>query len=152
MTSIIGIVQIENNTAGVLGLNPTHNFPVGVKLVPGLNTVPKTYMAELDALEVATEIGGKPGPSRFPGRERIAQLQDPQVRYYDPETARAKRGAQITIYTAEQAGRAEGPPAPEDLRAMSLEAAHNDKEDLKRWRKADGRKDVKAWIDAKLSD
>ena len=118
--------------------------------------MPKAYLEELEALEVETEANGKKTGVRYPGRERIAEMLK-DARIYDPETYKAKRGPQITIYEKVQVGRAEGPPAPEDLRTMTIPSAealikaHHDRGDLERWMKADSRKVIRDTIGAKLA-
>lgn len=147
------ILRIENNTERLLGLPPTQSFPAGVRLIPGLNTVPAGYMAELDAAEAETHINGKPGPKRFPGRDALALLLKP-VKIV--KTNGTHRGPQITVFTDEQAGRDDGPPAPEDLKdmkeaaAIKIVAVTNDREALKRWQGNDKRQGVQAAISAKL--
>jgi len=151
--SIGNVLRIENNTERLLGLPPTQNFPVGVKLIPGLNTVPAGYMAELEAFEVDTEVNGKKGPKRYPGREAVALLQQPVKIVTSNGT---HRGPQITVFTDDQAGRPEGPPAPEDLKDMKEAAAAKiiavttDREALKRWQANDNRPGVQAALAAKL--
>jgi hypothetical protein len=65
-------------------------------------------------------------------------------------------GPQITIFSDDQAGRADGPPMPPDLLDLKVAAAvkfvqvTNDAEALKRWQKADKRPEVLTAISAKL--
>lgn len=106
--------KIENNTACLLGLPPTDSYPSGLRLVPGLNNVPEEYMEELQSRSVMPEpkADGTPRPARYPGREALAAFQIP-VRIVTPDSVTT--GPQITIFTDDQAGREEGPPAPTDL-------------------------------------
>lgn len=147
--SIGNVLRIENNTARKLGLPPTQSFPAGVHLIPGLNTVPVGYMAELDAVEVVNANGKK----WHPGREAVEGLLK-RVRIVTPNGT--TMGPQITVFTDDQAGRSDGPPSPEDLLDLKVAAAvkfvevTTDVEALKRWQKNDKRPEVKNAINQKL--
>ena len=149
--------KIDNNTARLLGLPPTDSFPSGLRLVPGLNNVPEEYMAELNERTVLQEpkADGTPRPVRYPGREVLADLQVP-VRIVTPDSV--STGPQITIYTDDQAGREEGPPAPHDLSrydkvevAVALVRSTKDRKALKEYVK-DRRPEVSAAARARLDD
>jgi len=133
--------KIENNTARLLGLPPTDSFPAGLRLVPGLNNVPEDYMEELQArvLTPDPKSDGTPRPVRYPGREVLADLQIP-VRIVTPDSI--TNGPQITIFTDDQVGREEGPPAPHDLSkydklevALALVRSTRDRKALKEYTK-----------------
>lgn len=119
-----GVKKIENNTGRFIYLPPADDFPAGIKLLPGLNTVPNRYMDQLLAkeLKVLPKKGyepkkGEPLKTRFPGRELIAQLQE---RVKIVTTDGAHFGPQITIYDAEQVGdRPDGPELPDFLDAYA---------------------------------
>lgn len=135
-------LKIENNTARVILLFPTDSFPEGIKLVPGLNTVPALYMEEFKGREVATESrAGKPGKSRFPGREVLEQLKEP-VRIVTKDGIRI--GPQITVYEDQQVGREDGTPPPQSLKGLNDIAAEkiieitSDRKALKRWAEEGG--------------
>lgn len=154
--SLGNVLRIENNTARILGLPPTITFPVGIRLIPGMNTVPVGYMAECDALEVETvNVAGKVNGKRYPGREAVAGflVKVKIVRPGEPNTT----GPQITIFTDDQAGRPDGLPPPDELTDMKSEIAlkmielTDDKEALKRWLERDKRKVVKDAIQTKLA-
>lgn len=149
--------KIDNNTARLLGLPPTENFPAGLRLVPGLNNVPLDYLDELKAREIAPEPkpDGKPRAVRYPGREALDNLLVP-VKIVKPDGATF--GPQITIYTDDQAGREEGPPAPHDLSkyekeevAIALVRSTKDRGALKSYAK-DKRPAVAAAARAKLEE
>ncbi len=153
--SIGNVLRIENNTARQLGLPPTTTFPVGIRLLPGMNTVPVGYMAECDALEVETVVNGKVTGKRYPGREAVADFQK-RVKIIRPGEPNST-GPQITVFTDDQAGRPDGLPPPDDLLDMKSEIAlkmielTDDKEALKRWFDRDKRKNVKEAAQSKLA-
>jgi hypothetical protein len=121
----------------------TDTFPNGLRLIPGLNSVPLDYFEELNGLykeprSVMTKSGNKKQTKeRWPGRVQLAKLQE-SVRLV---TARGEDfGPQITIYEDIQ-DRPDGPPAPLNL-PVNVEAAKAvirqtaDRDALKRWAKA----------------
>jgi hypothetical protein len=125
--------RIENHTPRIILLPPLEGtdenpdgFPYGIKLVPGLNSVPQQYLDALLAREVPSEIGpgGKKRPNRFPGRELIAQL---ETAVYIYSVDGRSFGPQITVYSGAAAqtlaDRADGPAAPLDLGAYEVEPA-----------------------------
>ncbi len=137
------IKHIENHTSHLIILPCTDTFPNGVRLIPGLNSVPMDYFEELNALtkparEVVTKSGLKKMTKlRYPGRDTLDKLLTP-VRLV---TARGEDfGPQITIYEDVQ-DRPDGPPAPMVL-PVNVEAAKavirtcSDRKALERWSKA----------------
>lgn len=149
--------KIENNTACLLGLPPTESFPSGLRLVPGLNSVPEDYMLELKTRAVNPEprADGTPRPVRYPGQEALDAFQVP-VRIVTPDGTHT--GPQITIYTDDQAGREEGPPPPHDLSkyekpevAIALVRSTRDRKALKEYTK-DKRPAVAAAARERLED
>ena len=147
------VLRIENHTHAFIYLFPTPSFPNGLRLVPGENDVPSLFMDEFQAHSVVSEApGGKPGPVRYPGRDALAQLQEVvTINKVDGRT----RGPRITIYTSAQAGHAEGPMHPIDLKAyqpagaLALIKVTTDKTALKRW-STDHRPAVAAAATSKL--
>ncbi len=145
---------IENNTAAFIYLFGTPTFPSGIRLIPGVNNVPRLFMDEFQEHSSMTESRpGKPGVLRYPGREQLEQLQE-AVEYHTTDGRR--QGPRITIFTQDQAGRPEGPMAPLDLKSYKDEAAltvikvTEDKAALRRWSK-DTRKEVAQAASVKLS-
>lgn len=137
------IKHIENHTSHLIILPCTDTFPNGLRLIPGLNSVPIAFFEELNGLfkevrTVMTKSGNKKQTKeRWPGRDSLAKLLQP-VRLV---TARGEDfGPQITIYEDIQ-DRPDGPPAPLNL-PVNVEAAKAvirqtaDREALKRWAKA----------------
>jgi hypothetical protein len=148
------VVKIENNTIAAIYLFATETFPAGIRLLPGLNTVPTKYLEELKSHIVASEgKNGKAGKPISPGVLLLEDLQQ-SVRYVTMEGT--KYGPRITIYSDDQAGREDGPVPPADLRgytdAQALVAVKltSDVNVLKRWA-SDPRRDVKNAIAAKLA-
>jgi hypothetical protein len=148
------IVHVENNTSRPIGLPPVSDFPSGVRLLPGLNSVPTQYM---DALQDVFKPGGKmriggqkivaedgsvqvlggklvTTTDRWPGRDALAELQVP-VRIVKADGV--KHGPQITIYPDLQ-DREDGPEAPHYLpqnkdAALAIIRATSSKDALQRW-------------------
>ena len=148
------VFKIENNTSAFIYLFGTPSFPMGVRLIPGLNTVPKLFMDEFNEHTAMTEkTPVKESVVRFPGREVLADLQK-VVSYHTAEGPRT--GPRVTVYTDDQAGREDGPMPPQDLRGLKEEAAiatirvTSDKAALKRWTK-DTRAAVSSAANAKLN-
>jgi hypothetical protein len=137
------VKRIENNTSCILTLPCTDGFPLGIRLVPGLNSVPLKYLSELNDFEVEGGIirrGAKEvqTENQFPGRKALEMLQQP-VRIV--RATGEHFGPQITIYElGDKAveGRDDGPPAPPSLpqnkdAAMAIVRATTDRAALKRW-------------------
>lgn len=137
------VKRIENNTSCILTLPPVEEFPMGVRLVPGLNSVPLKYLDALESFEVEGGMvrrGAKEiqTPNQFPGRRALELLQQP-VRIVRAQGEHF--GPQITIYELGDAaveGRDDGPPAPPSLpqnkdAAMAIVRATTDRKALKRW-------------------
>lgn len=126
------------------------DFPKGIRLQPGLNTVPKFYLEALDAKESPMfDAQGAPRKGRdgkdlvrYPGREAIAMLIAP-VTY---TTASGRRfGARVTVHADPLAGRADGPQAPATLpdnqqAALAFIAACDDTAALQRWHSMYGKR------------
>jgi hypothetical protein len=118
------VLKVENNTAAVIVLAATQNFPMGFVLKPGINdalqgevmvdlpdgdvqSVPVKYFDELFAYK-AVDINDR---TWYPGRRQIAELEKP-VRY---TTSRGDRvGPRITIYSTDQVAKP-GAGIPESL-------------------------------------
>ncbi len=125
-----------------------------VRLLPGLNSVPTQYMDALNDVfkpggkmriggqKIVAEdgsiqiLGGKlvTTTDRWPGREAIAQLQEP-VRIVKADGV--KHGPQITVYPDLQ-DREDGPEAPHYLpqnkdAALAIIRATSSKDALQRW-------------------
>ncbi len=137
------IKHIENHTSHLIILPCTDTFPNGLRMIPGLNSVPMDYFEELnetfkEVRSVTTKSGKeKKTKERWPGREALAKLLQP-VRLV---TARGEEhGPQITIYEDIQ-DRPDGPPPPLNL-PVNVEAAKAvirqtaDRAALLRWSKA----------------
>lgn len=137
------IKHIENHTSHLIILPCTDTFANGLRLIPGLNSVPMDYFEELEGLykppmEVRTKNGSKKmTKERWPGKEALEKLLAP-VRLV---TARGEEhGPQITIYSDIQ-DRPDGPPAPLNL-PVNVDAAKAvirqtaDRAALVRWSKA----------------
>lgn len=153
-TEITGVWRIENHTARVIILPALDEFPMGVRLVPGLNTVPKKYLHQLQeyTIETAPRGGAKRGVVRYPGRDTLAQLQEPVTIVTSRGTF---EGPQITIYEDAMIGRPDG-IIPESLDTYKKEAAlkfieiTSDRAALKRWAKSSRDPEVKMTANAKL--
>lgn len=150
------ITHVENNTSHRINLPPAGKHPSGVRLLPGLNSVPTEY---LDAVRDVFKPGGKiriggqkfsqedgstvimggkivTALDRWPGREALELLQQP-VRIVKADGVTF--GPQITIYPDLQ-DREDGPPPPHFLpqnedAAISIIQATTNKEALVRWSK-----------------
>lgn len=148
----MSVVKIENNTGAYISLFPTESFPSGVRLGPGLNTVPALFLEEFRARSVRGE--GKNAKEIFPGQVALADLLAP-VSYFT--VAGRQFGPRITIYTDDQAGREDGPNPPFDLRGYSEEQAlvavrvTKDPKVLKRWL-TDSRQKIKEAVRGKLAE
>jgi hypothetical protein len=148
------VFKIENNTSAFIYLFATPSFPSGLRLIPGLNTVPKLFMDEFQEHSAMTEATPvRASVLRYPGREVLEGLQA-VVSYHTAEGPRT--GPRITIYTDDQVGREDGPIPPQDLKGIKEEAAiatirvTSDKAALKRWSK-DNRSAVASAAMAKLN-
>lgn len=161
-----GVKRIENNTDRHIILPPVRavdesgeevDFPRGVRLLPGLNTVPVLYLDALAAKETKADMTRAPKGApkvRHPGRVLLEQLQEP----VDIVTINGrKRGPQITIYEPDQvADREDGPVLPADLRAygqraaLELIKAVGNVQRLRAWASNDNREAVQQAATAKL--
>lgn len=134
------IKRIENNTSCYITLPPVDEFINGIRLMPGLNTVPIKYLEALEEFELPArefEKNGKKVMSKpeFPGRKALEQLQ------LNVRIVRAQGehfGPQITIHEDPMADREDGPPPPPSLpqnkdAAMALIRATTNRAALKRW-------------------
>lgn len=151
--------RVENATDQLIFLPPINgveraegdyvDFPRGMKLVPGLNTVPQLYLDALHERKLMLhDANGKPREGRdgkplyrYPGREALAQLTAP-VTY---TTASGRRfGPRVIVHADALEGRADGPQAPEVLpgneqTALAFIAATDDAKALQRWLTANGK-------------
>lgn len=162
------IRRIENHTSRLIVLPSTLSFPNGIRLIPGLNTVPVMYLEELEAYSTPARevlVGGRKvqRKERFPGREVLEDLQKPVTR---PNSERSFHiaahnglarysGPQITIYPDAMEDRPDGPPPPEFLptkkeQALPIIAVTTDRAALKRWSQQ-GRGEVAQAAAAKLA-
>lgn len=135
------VKRIEVHCDGAIQWPPTPSFPLGVKLLPGLNTVPQLYLDEWLSVTVDTEPvfvnGKKQVRQRCPGAEALEALQKPTtIRSVDGD----RWGPRITIYEPDQvADRDDGPPLPASLVGLNPTIAKTliertrDKQALKRW-------------------
>lgn len=150
------ITHVENNTSHRINLPPAGSHPSGVRLLPGLNSVPTKY---LDALREVFKPGGKvriggqkfsnedgstvimggkivTAEDRYPGREALDLLLQP-VRIVKADGV--TYGPQITIYP-DLLDREDGPEPPhylpqnEDAAIVIIQATTN-KDALQRWSK-----------------
>ncbi len=173
----MSVKRIENNTDQLVFLPPLTgvetgqdaegtpeytDFPKGIRLQPGLNTVPNIYLEALHAerRQMCDKLGkprvdkdGKP-IYRYPGREAIAGLISPVT--YTTANGR-KFGPRITIYEPEQvADRADGPQAPATLpsnanAAMAIISVTEDRKALARWGKQARDANIKVAIQSRLA-
>lgn len=170
-------VRIENHTDQLIDLPPIAgyeleradgsyelvDFPRGVRLVPGLTTVPVLYLDALRAQSrpVFDQLGRprterKTGNAliRYPGREALAILVAPVT--YTTANGR-KFGPRVTIYEPDQViDRPDGPPAPATLpaspqAAMTIVSVTDDKKALERWMKQTKDANVKVAIQSRLA-
>ncbi len=140
VTATPTIRRIENNTSACLTLPPVEEFPVGIRLMPGLNTVPIKYLDALESLEIEGVQVRRKGvlvqtENEFPGQRALKLLQIP-VRIV--KASGETHGPQITIYDDPLADREDGPPAPPMLpqnvdAAMAMVRATTNRAALKRW-------------------
>ncbi len=124
--------RAENHLSCLIVLPPTDSFPQGVRLIPGLNSVPTKYFDELDAKEKPVyKVVKKPMngvlvsnyelvDTRYPGREQLAKLTDVSVHRVTAEGR--SYGPQLTVHREELAGRPDGPPPPPQLPAKPAAA------------------------------
>jgi hypothetical protein len=150
------ITHVENNTSHRINLPPAGKHPSGVRLLPGLNSVPTAY---LDALRDGFKPGGKirvggqkftqedgstvimggkvvTTEDRWPGREALELLLQP-VRIV--KASGEHFGPQITIYP-DLLDREDGPMPPQVLpqneeAAILIIQSTTSKEALQRWSK-----------------
>jgi hypothetical protein len=152
----MSVTKIENNTdRAFILLPPTESHPQGVRLLPGLNSVPDLYLEELEAItrrkaDVMSPDGKTvKGALWHPGQRELARLQKP-VRIDKADGTRT--GPQITIYPkgSVQDQMPDGLPPPHDLQPYREPAALmfieqcKDADALKRWVKDDRKTVAKA--------
>lgn len=149
-----GVRRIENNTERLITLTAVPSapeFPLGVKLWPGLTTVPNKYLVALEESEPFEVMAAKLSPhaderakyrpsTRRPGRDVLEHLLTPcKIVKADGVFF----GPQITIYEPEQCDRPDGPPMPDTLlaynetTALMLIERINDAKLLLQWAKAE---------------
>lgn len=130
--------RIENHTSRFIVLPPTSTFPKGVRLQPGLNTVPIKYIKQLEAVSRSGADEEGEVVVLFPGRKALADLQQTVSLH----TARGMyHGPQITMYHPDDRaldGRDDGPPPPMTLpmnqdAAKAIVNATNNRTALERW-------------------
>jgi hypothetical protein len=156
--------KIENHRPSFIFLPNTESFPDGIRLIPGMNSVPEKYMTELFDFEIVrfkTDVvkrdkdGNRVGGTQaFPGRETLEQLQQPvRILRYEGNTT----SPQITVYPEGAVLDVEdGPRLPHDLGeyepapALTLIRVISDKEALKRWTK-DPRKEIASAAQTRIS-
>lgn len=158
----LGVKKIENNTERLINLAPVENspdFPTGIKLWPGLTTVPNRYWKALEAYTPDTQILCGPDSEKAvdfeaalaTGKRRPSNKRTGQdiINYLLTPTKIVKAdgifyGPQITVYEPEQVGdREDGPVLPDTLLgyqdkiAIKLIQHTNNREALERWGKAE---------------
>jgi hypothetical protein len=154
------IRRIENHMDHFLLLPPTPSFTRGLKLIPGLNTVPVLYLDELNqrVLEVpARKEGGRllPESTRRPADKMWADLQQ-HVRRVSVNGSESW-GPQITIYDDIMADRQDGPPPPMTLPAnnktlaQKILAVTTERAAVERWAQQ-GRGEVAEMAKARLQE
>ncbi len=173
----MAVKRLENHTDQLIDLPPIHgiegddgnliDFPEGIRLQPGLNTVPQLYLDALHAQvrqvydqlgrpRMAKPIKGQEAKPllRYPGREAIAGLIAP-VTY---STANGMRhGPRVTIFEPEQvADREDGPTAPATLpasenAALAIISVTDDRKALDRWMKQSKSPNIKVACQSKMA-
>ncbi len=116
------IKRVENNAPRIIIAPPTPSFPNGVKLLPGLNTLPNKYYQELMELTPPPSykhVVGQDGqpkmeayPPRYPGRKWLEEMQK-LVIIHTPDGRR--HSPQLTFYYEELPDREDGPEYPATL-------------------------------------
>ncbi len=149
MSEVQTIKRIENHRDSLMWLPPTPSFPNGMKLIPGLNTVPVLYLDELMERELVVAdrvVNGRKlnGGTRKPAERMLANLQK-HVFITDVNGSR-KFGPQITIYDDIMSDRQDGPPPPPALPSNKVHAKKiievtTERAALKRWSEQ-GRGDI----------
>jgi hypothetical protein len=147
-----GVKRIENNTEHLINLPPVESapdFPNGIKLWPGITTVPLKYWAALEAYEPGTPLRCSPNPedrekykpsNKRPGLDTIKYLLTPTKIVKADGTF---FGPQITVYDPDQCDRPDGAPLPDtlaaynDQTALRLIANVNNRDVLEKWARAE---------------
>jgi hypothetical protein len=167
------VKKIENHTARFIDLPPIlgietgeedgdfTDFPNGLRLQPGLNSVPVLYLDALAAQKrvMCDKMGrprvGKKGEPlyRYPGLEIMAQLIAPVTIV---TTQGTKISPQVTVYEDAQVGREDGPAAPLTLpasaaAAKAIIAVTTERAALERWSKATKDSELKIIIATRLA-
>lgn len=151
------IKRIENHTSAPIILPMTDSFPHGIRLLPGLNSVPTKYLDELTEYAVVSSARVEnnrkiPAVDRRPGQEVLADLQVPCT---FPTANGDRYGQRVTIYEDALEDREDGPPPPLALPsdknvAKKLVELTTDRKALERWSKA-SRGEVQSLVNAKLA-
>lgn len=149
--------RIENKTVTWIILPPTPSFPSGLKLVPGLNTVPTKYLDELDERVLETEPtkrGGRliPGKKVKPAQKMWERLTAP-VHFLDDNGTR-HYGPRVIFYDDLMEDRQDGPPPPVNLPAnreiaKKIIDVTTEKAALERWA-SQGRGEIPDYAKARL--
>lgn len=166
----MSVKRIENNTDRFIHLpalvavesddQPPVDYHEGIRLSPGLNTVPARYLAALREEKLPVhDVLGRPKVTRtgepvyrYPGREAMEQL----LRPVNHTTARGRVfGPQITVYEDEQVGREDGPTPPATLpskteAALALVAVCDHRPSLENWLRQTKDGSVKIAIQTRL--
>lgn len=168
------VVDVTNNTRAIIvlpGIPGVSAHAAGIRLIPGLNRVPKAYLEALASYShQKVDSNGKPDlvenkdekgkvtliPAlRYPGREILTRLTT--VRVPLNLAAGKKMGYQLEIHAPGEIdpSRPLGPTAPIDLptseeHAMVLISVTSDREALERWGRCDSRESVKSAARKKL--
>lgn len=154
------IKRIENHTDHFILLPPTQGYPKGIKLIPGLNTVPIAYLDALNERVLVSEAtirGGRkiPARERRPADSMWADLQK-HVRRLRVDGSESW-GPQVTIYDDIMSDRQDGPPPPISLPAnnkvlaQKILAVTTERAAVERWA-SQGRGEVAEMAKARLQE
>jgi hypothetical protein len=157
----IGVKKIENNTERLINLPALEScpqFPTGIRLWPGITTVPNQYWRALEEYSPDTQIlCGDDSERRLAFLDAVAQGKRTRsskrtgmdtIKYLLTPTKIVKadgifHGPQITVYEPEQCDQDDGPRLPPTLEAykediaLKLIAHVRNKEALLAWAKGE---------------
>jgi len=176
------IVHVTNNTRSFIHLPPIPGngvWPTGIRLLPGLNRVPRAYLDALNAYATpVADAGGRPltqdvdvqvpdgkGKAvtvrekqpvlRYPGRDSIERLKTRRIRLVGPRGS--FMGAAVTVHADGEVDEntPEGPLPPETLpenetHAIKIVESCSDREILQRWLAEEPRQNVQSAIRLRL--